>query len=145
MTIEQNLRDEISLYFTDRNKQAVSKSYTLESEIAYLRSRVESLHLVISSGRAKPYHKDMFLDLEDELQTKEQRQSQLSSQTSNPDLQESQLDIIKQDFHLIINLLDSDNRKPSTAKSNVKQIRLKSACTARTEASFITIQVNCLI
>lgn len=112
LTMGQNLRDEISLYHADQNKHTVSKIHTLESEITYLQNRIVTLRQEISSGIPKPYHSDMLLDFDDELQLKEQLQTQLSSQVVQPDIQESQVDTVKQDFHLIINLLDSDGANP---------------------------------
>lgn len=42
LTMGQNLRDEITLYYADRNKHTIVETHTIESEISYLRNRVDA-------------------------------------------------------------------------------------------------------
>lgn len=138
----QNLSDEINLYHVDLNKHTVSEIYTLESEITYLRNRIDALRQDISNGRAKPYHSDMLLDLEGELKAKEERRSQLSSKASYPVFQESQIDSIKQDFHLIINLLDSDGANPQLLNQMLNKYVSRVIAQRESKHVYITIQLN---
>lgn len=142
LTMDKNLNDEITLYHADRNKHTVSEIHTLESEISYLRSRVGTLRDDISSGKAKSYHSDMLLDLEDELQAKNEHYIQLSSQVSHPVIEELQIDTIKQDYHLIINLLDSDGINPQLLNQTLGKYLSRVLVQRESKHLFITIQIS---
>jgi site-specific DNA recombinase len=142
LTMGQNLRDELSLYHADQNKHAVSEIHILKSEIAYLRNRVETLRQDISSGKAKPYHSDMLLDLEDEMQTKEQHLAQLSGHITHPDIQEPQIESIKQDLHLIINLLDSDGANPQSLNQSLSKYVSRIVVQRENKHISMTVQIN---
>lgn len=142
LTMGQNLGEEITLYHTDKNKHSVTELHAIQLEVAYLKTKVDNLRTEIVAGKEKPYHKEMLTDMEGELQEKESRWEDLSSSISKLEILDSKIESTKHDFHMIINLLDSDGANPQLLNQLLLKYVSKAFVERESKLIYVTIQLN---
>jgi len=84
----------------------------------------------------------MLLDMEGELTEKETKRPLLSSKIEPIALQESQLDSVKHDMHMIINLLDSVGTNPQLLNQYLNKYISKTVIERESKLLHLTIQLK---
>lgn len=108
LSMDNQLEEEIHMYYNEKNKHLVAQASSLAAEIAFLEKRVDAIKDDIQSGKGKPFHQEMLDEMQTELVDKNVEHKALSKGLNEVDVPEEFIASVKYDIQTLIGLLDAE-------------------------------------
>lgn len=112
LSLDDHFEEEIHRHHAEQNKHVYLQLSDLETEIAFLKKRIEVIEKDIASGKAKPYYIDMVNEMRQELLEKDTEYSTLSATIQSVTIPDYYIDSVKYDTKTLISLLDNEDSSP---------------------------------
>ncbi|GED54780.1 hypothetical protein M4D70_17270 [Brevibacillus borstelensis] len=112
LSLDNHFEEEIHRYHAEQNKHVYMQLSDLETEITFLKKRIEVIEKDIASGKAKPYYLDMLNEMRQELLEKDTEYSTLSATLNSVTIPDYYIDSVKYDMKTLISLLDNEDSSP---------------------------------
>lgn len=106
LSMTDNLEEEMRQFFNEQNKHKLTEKANLDAEIEFLKKRILLIEEDIRTDRRKPYHQDMLVEMQEEVNEK-----QLNLEVANAiefNVPDAFLSSVKYDIQALIGLLDQD-------------------------------------
>ncbi|MBR8661809.1 recombinase family protein [Brevibacillus sp. NL20B1] len=112
LTFDDQIVGEIHQYHRDSNKHVVASITGLETEIGFLKKRIEQMRQELQTGGGKAYYEDVITEMQAELKEKEAEYAHKKNLYQELILPETAIDSIKHDIRNLINLLNEEVPNP---------------------------------
>jgi site-specific DNA recombinase len=112
LLMNDNLADELRQFYNENNQNRIAQKNNMENEIEFLNKRIQLIESDIQTGKAKPYHQDMLVEMQDELKDKSEEYSKLTANWSEFNIPDESIAAIKYDIQTFLGLLDQEVPNP---------------------------------
>jgi hypothetical protein len=134
------LEDEINRYHQDSNRQAIATLANLETEIGFLRRKIESTQSDIDGGRAKAFYSELLIEMRTELDDKELMFQKFNHKYEPLVIDEVNMTLIKSDLRRLIELLDADT--PNVESLNAMIAKYISSISIHRETKTVHVVIS---
>lgn len=112
LTLDNQLEEKIRKYHHETHKQTLAAISTLETEIHFLKSKIQSMQIDIDAGRAKSFYSELLEELKSELEEKESEHAVAKNGYKPISMESAGLQIIQPEMKKLICLLDDEAPSP---------------------------------
>ena len=112
LTFDDQIEREIHQYHRDSNKHIAASLTGLETEISFLKKRIEQMRHELQTGGGKAYYADVINEMHVELKEKEAEYAHKKNLYQELTLPETAIESIKHDIRNLINLLNEEVPNP---------------------------------
>ncbi|GGH68719.1 integrase [Paenibacillus silvae] len=137
-----NLVEEMRQFYTESNQQHTTQKIIMESELEFLKKRIELIEDDISIGKAKPYHQEMLAEMQNELREKSESYLRLTSNWSEFHVPKEYVAGIRYDIHSFISLLDQEVPNPQLLHALASKYISKLYINRDTKKIYLSLQLT---
>jgi len=142
LSMDNQLEEEINRYYGEKNKHLIQRVGSLEAEIGFLQKRIEAVKDDMRAGRAKPYHRDMLDEMQQEITKKTLELDVLSSSLQGVSMPEEYIASLKYDMQTMIGLLDAEVSNPQMLNQLAAKFISNVYIQRETKRLYVTVQMK---
>lgn len=142
LILDNQLEEEIHKYHHEMHKHTSHLMSTLETEIRFLRNKVQTMQVDIDSGSAKAFYSDLIIDMKAELSEKESEHATVSNGYQPLHTESTELQLIHHDMKLLISLLDDEVPNPGLLNQLVSKYISRVIVQRETKTAHISFNIK---
>lgn len=142
LLMNDNLVDELLQFYTENNQHRIAQKVNSENEIEFLQKRIQLIENDIQTGKAKLYHQEMLVEMQNELKDKTEAYSRLTANWSEFHVSEDYIAAIKYDIQTFLSFLDQEAPNPQLLHSIASKYISKLFINRDTRKVYLTFQLT---
>lgn len=140
--MNDTLEAELKQYFNEHNQHKLAIKKNVENETEFLIKRIELIESDINSGKAKPYHNDLLIEMQNELKEKSEDLLKLTSKWEDFQVYEEYIASTKYDLQVFLGLLDQEVPNVQLLHTIASKYISKLIINRDTRRVYITLQLR---